>query len=128
MLSLAAGGPGSPAASFWSGPKRPLGQKMPMDGETISESWSLIEQGTGERKEDPMSAILDTAHEQALATSPDTFEDRPTLTFFDLIAAVAEVADNDAESIAIVRDLIRSGRVRVADLPLLVLPEPSQVD
>ena len=75
-----------------------------------------------------MSAILDTAHEQTLATSPDCLEDRPTLTFFDLMAAVAEVADNDAESIAIVRDLIRSGRVRVADLPLLVLPEPSQVD
>ena len=80
------------------------------------------------RKDDPMSAILDTANEPILASSPEAIEDRPTLTFFDLISAVAEVTEDDAESIAIVRDLIRSGRVRVADLPLLVLPDASELD
>ena len=77
-----------------------------------------------------MSAILDTTVQQTVnATSRvEPVEDLPTLTFFDLVSAVAEVAEDDAETIAIVRDLVRSGRVKVADLPLLILPEPGPVD
>lgn len=75
-----------------------------------------------------MSAILDTAQQQPVNPSAEAVEDLPSLTFFDLIEAVAEVAEDDAETIAIVRDLVRSGRVRVADLPMLVLPDPSQLD
>jgi len=75
-----------------------------------------------------MSAILDTAQQQPVNPSAEAVEDLPSLTFFDLIEAVSEVAEDDAETIAIVRDLVRSGRVRVADLPMLVLPDPSQLD
>lgn len=80
-----------------------------------------------------MSAILDTTEQQTL-TSPeqsqnlDALENTPSLTFFDLVAAVAEVAEDDAETIAIVKDMIHTGQVRVADLPFLVLPDPSQLD
>ena len=72
-----------------------------------------------------MSAVLDRREldrQRKRQPQGQEWEQEPTLTFFDLVAAVSEVAEDDAETIALLSDLVRRGRVRVADMPLLVLP------
>ena len=38
----------------------------------------------------------------------------PDLTLLDLVAAVCDVAEDEAEAVAIVQELLRSGTVRLA--------------
>jgi hypothetical protein len=46
--------------------------------------------------------------EDIRATAPS----HDQVTFLELVAAVAETADNDAEVVAVIRDLINSGKVQ----------------
>ncbi len=50
-----------------------------------------------------MSAIRD----------PEASEELPRLTLLDLVATVTEIADGERETVAIVTNLLHSGRIRL---------------